>query len=237
MNIDARTLDHRKINELLKSTDEVTLNDCFGQRFIGSGTAGKSITVYGTPGNALGCYLNGGVIEVFGNAQDAVGDTMNNGKIIIHGNVGDALGYAMRGGQIFVQGDVGYRAGIHIKQYEDKKPVIVIGGKAGSFLGEYQAGGIILVLGIGCQTAPFDEFAGTGIHGGKIIVRSPVPLSDMPSQINVGEISKEEKEGIEPLIAEYLSLFNVDKKVLSSGKYYCLRPNVSNPYKNLYTLN
>lgn len=34
-----------------------------------------------------------------------------------------------------------------MKAYQDKQPVIVIGGRAGSFLGEYQAGGTILVLG------------------------------------------------------------------------------------------
>lgn len=50
----------------------------------------------------------------------------------------DATGYAMRGGKIFVRGNAGYRAGIHMKAYKDKTPVLVIGGKAGSFLGEYQ---------------------------------------------------------------------------------------------------
>ena len=45
---------------------------------------------------------------------------MNEGEIIIHGLSGDATGYAMRGGRIFVEGDVGYRAGIHMKEYEEK---------------------------------------------------------------------------------------------------------------------
>mgnify|MGYP002508793462 CR=1 FL=1 len=60
-------------------------------------------------------------------------------------------GYAMRGGKIFVKGNAGYRAGIHMKAYEEKKPVMVIGGTAGSFLGEYQAGGVIVVLGLGAN--------------------------------------------------------------------------------------
>ena len=66
---------------------------------------------------------------------------MNDGTIIVHGSIGDAAGYAMRGGEIFVRGSAGYRAGVHMKAYEDKLPVMVIGGCAGSFLGEYQAGG------------------------------------------------------------------------------------------------
>ena len=69
-------------------------------------------------------------------------------KFIIHGNIGDAAGYAMRGGKIYVKGNAGYRAGIHMKAYKEKIPVMIIGGHTGSFLGEYQAGGIIIVLGL-----------------------------------------------------------------------------------------
>ena len=91
--------------------------------------------INGTPRNALGAYLDGCVITVHGNAQDATGDTMNDGTIYISGSSGDATGYAMRGGRIFVNGDVGYRAGIHMKEYKEKSPVLVVGGSAGSFLG------------------------------------------------------------------------------------------------------
>lgn len=35
-----------------------------------------------------------------------------------------------------------------MKAYKEKVPVMVIGGTAGSFLGEYQAGGVIVVLGL-----------------------------------------------------------------------------------------
>ena len=35
-----------------------------------------------------------------------------------------------------------------MKAYKDKAPLMVIGGTAGSFLGEYQAGGVIVVLGL-----------------------------------------------------------------------------------------
>ena len=110
-----------------------------------------TIDIHGVPGNALGAYLDGAHINVYGNAQDAVGDTMNDGCITIHGSSGDATGYGMRGGSILIEGDVGYRAGIHMKAYRDKQPVMVIGGRAGSFLGEYQAGGCIVVLGLNSE--------------------------------------------------------------------------------------
>ena len=142
--VSAKGLEHRELNETIRKTEgPCTVEGCCGQRFIAAGMSGKTITIRGVPGNALGAYLNGGTLTVEGNAQDAVGDTMNDGLIAVHGNIGDAAGYAMRGGRIYVRGNAGYRAGIHMKAYRDKVPVMVIGGCAGSFLGEYQAGGMI----------------------------------------------------------------------------------------------
>ena len=147
--IDASGLDYRQLNAAIRScSGDASVTGCYGQRFIGAGLETGNLTVTGTPGNALGAYLDGACIEVRGNAQDAVGDTMNAGRIVVRGSIGDAAGYAMRGGELYVEGNAGYRAGIHMKAYGDKRPVMVIGGKAGSFLGEYQAGGVIIVLGL-----------------------------------------------------------------------------------------
>lgn len=142
MIIDAKNMPYAELNKMIRDSDEqkFTLENVLGQRYIGAGLSGKEILIKGTPGNALGAYLNGAKISVHGNAQDATGDTMNDGAIIIHGNSGDTTGYAMRSGEIYVQGNAGYRVGIHMKSYQDMFPTIVIGGKVGDFLGEYQAG-------------------------------------------------------------------------------------------------
>ena len=171
--IDARGLDHKAINQKLREAGDVcALQGCCGQRFIAAGMADKAITIEGVPGNALGAYLNGASITVCGNAQDAVGDTMNAGEIVVHGSIGDAAGYAMRGGRIFIRDSAGYRAGIHMKAYKDKIPLMVIGGAAGSFLGEYQAGGVIVVLGLHTDGRPLvGNFPCTGMHGGKLFLR------------------------------------------------------------------
>lgn len=58
---------------------------------------------------------------------------MNEGEIIVHGGIGDAAGYAMRGGRILIRDGAGYRAGIHMKAYKDKVPLMVIGGTAAAF--------------------------------------------------------------------------------------------------------
>ena len=124
MKVDVTKLEYREVNEKLReSGSECTLTGCLGQRFIAAGMADREITIEGTPGNALGAYLNGATINVCGNAQDAVGDTMNAGRIVVHGNIGDAAGYAMRGGRIYVQGNAGYRAGIHMKAYKDNDSI------------------------------------------------------------------------------------------------------------------
>ena len=76
------------------------------------------------------------------------------------------------GGKIYVKGNAGYRAGIHMKAYKEKIPVMIIGGHTGSFLGEYQAGGIIIVLGINTVGKPIvGNFPCTGMHGGKMFLR------------------------------------------------------------------
>ncbi len=239
MNIAAHHLNFKELNKRIRTaTEAVCIDGCFGQRFIASGMTGKNLTINGTPGNALGAYFNGGTIMVNGNAQDAVGDTMNDGKIIIHGSAGDALGYAMRGGEIYVRDNAGYRTGIHMKEYREKKPVIVIGGKAGSFLGEYLAGGLIVVLGIGCNhEIPVWYFTGTGMHGGKIFIRTDKELSSLPAQVIEEVAADDDLREIAPYVGEFAKYFGMDAQQLLKDRYYVLKPNARNPYKQLYTAN
>ena len=238
MTIEAEQLDFRELNAKIRATaEDVSISGCFGQRFIGSGMGEKGITIHGTPGNALGAYLNGATIHVYGNAQDAVGDTMNDGEIVIHGNAGDALGYAMRGGCIYVQGDAGYRTGIHMKEYRNKKPVIVVGGSVGSFLGEYLAGGIIIVLGLEEEALPVGYFTGTGMHGGRIFIRTRQPLKDLPAQVTALAATTEEMGEIAPYIARFAACFGVADESIGRDSFYVLKANAKNPYKQLYVAN
>lgn len=242
MNITANQMHYKDLNDQIRKTKDKTVlvDKCIGQRFIGAASSGKEITINGTPGNALGCYLDGSDIIVNGNAQDATGDTMNKGKIIIHGNCGDAAGYGMRGGEIYIQGDSGYRTGIHMKSYKDKKPIVVIGGAAGSFLGEYQAGGYIIVLGMNTDSeAIVGNFCGTGMHGGKIFLRcslKDLPKS-MPVQVIAHNATKEDLEEMAPYIEKYASFFKEDKNKILKDNFVVVIPNTKSPYKKLYTPN
>lgn len=237
--VDATQMDYQILNTMIREAkDDVSITNCLGQRFIAAGLTHKEISITGTPGNALGAYLNGANITVNGNAQDAVGDTMNEGKIVIHGNIGDAAGYAMRGGTILVKGNAGYRAGIHMKEYKEKRPVMIIGGSCGSFLGEYQAGGIILVLGLNEDAHDIvSNFPCTGMHGGKIFLRSRCEKISFPKNVTVAEASKEDLLEIEKLVEQFCEEFGCDKEEIMNSYFTTITPDTKNPYKQMYVAN
>jgi glutamate synthase domain-containing protein 3 len=241
----ARKLGFQALNDAVRATTgEIVINDCYGERFIAaSATGDKTITINGTPGNALGCYLDGARVEVLGNAQDAVGDTMNDGEIVIHGRAGDALGYAMRGGIIYVKGDSGYRTGIHMKQYLEKRPVIVVGGGTGSFLGEYMAGGLLIVLGLdlnGKSVAGGPEigsFTGTGMHGGRIFIRCNEVPEGLPTQVACQRATAEDVVSISEYLKRFARMFGANAEELLGSAYHVLTPNAANPYRQMYSNN
>ena len=239
MKIDAIGLDHRALNEQIRdSGDGCELIGCCGQRFIAAGMSGRDITIHGVPGNALGAYLNGGTLTVLANAQDAVGDTMNAGSIVIHGNVGDAAGYAMRGGRIYVRGNAGYRAGIHMKSYKEKVPLMIIGGRAGSFLGEYQAGGVIIVLNLDApEEKCVGEFPCTGMHGGRMFLRSSCDDIVFPDQVTAKPASEDDMADLRDYISEYCGIFGLDTEEVLSSPFTVVTPDSSNPYRQMYTAN
>lgn len=237
--IEVKGLEPSQINDRIRAAEEdCRLLSCCGQRFIGAGLKEKHVTIQGIPGNALGAYLDGGSIEVHSNAQDAVGDTMNDGAIIVHGSIGDAAGYAMRGGRIYVKGDAGYRAGIHMKEYKEKVPVMIIGGRTGSFLGEYQAGGVIAVLGL---TAPERKIVGnfpcTGMHGGRVFIRGTAEDIHFPDHVCARPATGEDLESIAPEIRRFCEIFGYDAEKVLCSPFTLVTPDTSNPYKQMYVAN
>lgn len=237
--INAGQMEYGALNNAIREAgQDCYISGCVGQRFIASGLSDKKVFIEGIPGNALGAYLNGASIEVNGNAQDAVGDTMNDGTIVIHGNIGDTAGYAMRGGKIFAKGNAGYRAGIHMKAYQDKVPVMVIGGCTGSFLGEYQAGGLIIVLGLNSDGKPIvSNFPGTGMHGGKMVLRSDCKDILFPKQVETRVATEEDEEEIRPYVEEFASLFGYDVAYIMNETFTVVTPDSNNPYHQLYVAN
>ncbi len=241
MTVTAGLKHHKELNEELKAAfakaKSVTLKDVNGQRYIGCGVRGDyKIDIYGTPGNDLAAYMDGLTINVNGNVQDAAGNTMNNGTIIIHGRAGDALGYAMRNGAIYVETDVGYRCGIHMKEYKDAKPAIVIGGCAGAFLGEYMAGGTLVLLGLNRKNddSLVGSYFGTGMHGGVIYVRGNVPEHRLAKEVTSFECSGEDMEQIARYVKNYCTYFGVSYDEVMSEKFLRISPRSKRPYGDMY---
>lgn len=239
MHIDASKLEFGELNEIIRNTDaDVEITGCRGQRFIAAGLSDRKISIEGVPGNALGAYLNGAKITVGGNAQDAVGDTMNEGGIYIRGSIGDAAGYAMRGGEIFVRGNAGYRAGIHMKAYKEKHPALVIGGRAGSFLGEYQAGGTIVVLGLNEDGKSIvGNFPCTGMHGGKMFLRGRCEGITFPKQVTTHIADETEKAELRPLAERFCAMFDLDADEIMNEDFTVVLPDTKNPFKQMYVTN
>lgn len=238
MNINANEKYFKSLNDEVRSAAEhdITIENCNGQRYIGAGMSGKHLIINGVPGNDLGCYLNGGTITVRGDAQDATGDTMNDGAIIIHGSCGDATGYAMRGGKILIRGNAGYRAGIHMKEYQTQRPALIIGGEAGSFLGEYQSGGTIIVLGLNSnKKVPVGKMCGTGMCSGKMYLRATELPYDLPKQVSAEPAAAEDMADIDGYLNDFCKTFDINKDEVLSKPFFVLTPNSKNPYKSIYT--
>jgi glutamate synthase domain-containing protein 3 len=242
MDIDANGVYYKDLNTglreaLAKGVQKIELRNVQGQRYIGT-SLGKpvEIEVFGTPGNDLGAFMNGPRIIVHGNAQDGCGNTMNEGEIIVYGRAGDTVGLSARGGKIFIREDVGYRAGIHMKEYQGKRPVIVIGGTAQDFCGEYMAGGVLVLLGLDLREGENHraKFMGTGMHGGIIYLRGNISDYQLGKEVGVTELEMSDRVTLEKYINEYTGYFGGDREKILSGKFLKLYPRWLRPYGQLY---
>jgi glutamate synthase domain-containing protein 3 len=237
--INAEEMTYRELNRFLRELAragirKVKVKNVYGQRYIGAGLSNVEIEVYGTPGNDLGAFMDGPSIIVYGNAQDGCGNTMNSGKIVIYGKTGDVTGYSMRGGKIFIRDNTGYRVGIHMKEFDSIKPQIVIGGCAGDFLGEYMAGGVILVLGLNLHQGRkhSTRFIGAGMHGGVIYIRGEVGYVGKETKLD--KTSEEDLKVIHGLVKEFCTYFKCDLEEIMNASFTRITPVSNRPYKNIY---
>ncbi|MFC2050500.1 hypothetical protein ACFLTN_04915 [Chloroflexota bacterium] len=232
-----RELNTRLREAVTNGTKKIELRNVYGQRYIGT-DLGKpvEIEIFGTPGNDLGSFMDGPRIIVRGNAQDGCGNTMNEGEIIVHGHAGDITGLSARGGKIFIRDGVGYRAGIHMKEYGDKKPVMVIGGTAQDFLGEYMAGGILIILGLNLKKGETHRanYVGTGMHGGVIYLRGSVADFQLGKEVGAAELDEKDRLDLEKYVCEFASHFGYDAKEILKQKFIKLFPLYLRPYGRLY---
>lgn len=240
--VDAMGLHYRQLNAKLRQlvadgVGRIELRNVYGQRYIGTNLSRPvEISIQGTPGNDLGAFMDGPLITVYGNAQDGSGNTMDHGEIIVHGHAGDITGLSARGGKIFIRDDVGYRAGIHMKEYDDKKPRLVIGGTAQDFLGEYMAGGVLVLLGLNLKDGQQHKanFIGTGMHGGVIYLSGSVRDYQLGREVGVSELTEADRKVLGELVAEFAAHFNLDAAAIMKHRFSKITPRWLRPYGRLY---
>ncbi len=240
--VDARRLPYRTLNERLaelvrQGASRLRVLAVSGQRYLGTNLmAPVRVAIDGVPGNDLGAFMDGPQIEVMGDAQDGCGNTMNSGLIAVHGSVGDIAGHSMRGGTILVRDNAGYRVGIHMKEYGERCPAIVIGGTAQHFLGEYMAGGVILVLGRSLETGDIhpSRYIGTGMHGGVIYLRGKFDERFLGKEVGVAPLDDDDWATVRQYVFAYARYFDEDPEPLLRGSYAKLYPRTRRPYGRLY---
>ncbi|HHL40746.1 MAG TPA: hypothetical protein ENJ37_09590 [Deltaproteobacteria bacterium] len=242
MEIDAKGLYYRVLNEKVREAvaageKEIVLRNVNGQYYIADGIREPvTITVEGVPGNDLSAFMDGPTVIVKGNAQDNIGNTMNSGKVVIHGHAGDVLGYGMRGGKLHIRGNVGYRVGIHMKGYRKQLPVIIAGGTAGDFFGEYMAGGVLVLLGL--DRAPGEpligDYIGTGMHGGVIYIRGEIDDFRCGKEVGVLDPTEQDMKELRRYLEEYCADLGIDIDEVTAEPFKKLIPVSSRPYGNLY---
>jgi len=142
----------------------------------------------------------------------------------------------MRCGSICIKDDVGYSVGIHMKEYFDKVPILVIGGTAQDFLGEYMAGGRLVILGLTLKEGEPHKanFIGTGMHGGILYIRGDVEDHQLGAEVSKVPLDEVDKEFLDNIISEYCNHFDADKEEIMKGKFIKLLPLSKRPYGRIY---
>lgn len=204
-----------------------------GDRYIACGLKTGTIKVQGVAGNDCAAFMDGAIMEICGNAQDGLGNTMNGGNVIVHGHAGDIVGYSMRGGSIYIKDYAGYRIGIHMKEYKDRVPCIVIGETAGEFLGEYMAGGIIAVLNRNNEKDPVGDHIAPGMHGGVIYIRGDVADFKYSPQVKPEGLNDYDMTILNNIIKKYDGYFN-ENVSRDYDEYIKITPKNSRPYGKLF---
>ena len=238
--MDCRDLTFRELNDRIRSavlagSERMVLKNVYGQRYIGTrlnGLPPVRIDIHGVPGNDLGAFMDGHKLIVHGNAQDGVGNTMHGGEIVVKGRAGDVLGMSMVAGSILVRDDVGYRASLHMKEYGKTFPVVLIGGTAQDFLGEYMAGGRVVIMGRDVERHRM-SFVGTGMHGGSIYIRGDIDKEQLGEGTRISELRQSDLGFLASQIGRFKDTFDLRDKI-SPKSFIKLVPRGTRPYSRLY---
>ena len=107
-----------------------------------------------------------------------------------------------------------------------KKWVLVIGGTAQDFLGEYMAGDILILLGLNLSEDGYHKarFIGTGMHGGVIYLGGGLESNQLGKEVDVAELDGEDWEFLKDSVNEFAAYFDYDAEVILKRRFVKLFP-------------
>ena len=115
---------------------------------------------------------------------------------------------------------------------------VTIHGIPGNALGEYQAGGIIIVLGLHKNGKSIvGNFPCTGMHGGKMFLRGDCGNIRFSEQVTAKTAGDEDLEEIREYLSEYCADFGYSLDGILSEPFTVITPDSKNPYKQMYVAN
>ncbi len=179
--IESRIMEERIQKAVADGVRHLTI-EAFGQHGIGGrlwcdGNEPIHVRIQGPPGQRTGSMgFPHTFIEVMGPGSDDVGWLNGGAEIVVHGNAGNGVANAMAQGRISVAGNIGAR-GMTMTKYNPRfqQPELWVLGSAGDYFGEFMAGGIAVICGIGAQNP--DNVLGyrpfVGMVGGKVFFHGP----------------------------------------------------------------
>jgi len=114
--------------------------------------------------------------------------------------------------------------------------MVVIGGTAQDFLGEYMAGSILVLLGLSLKEGEQHRgnFIGTGMHGGVIYVRGEICEFQLDKEVGVAEPDSNDYLVLRELIKEFGDHFGYNTGEILTHKFIKLLPLHLRPYGRLY---
>jgi glutamate synthase domain-containing protein 3 len=134
-----------------------------------------------------------------------------------------------------MRGSVGYRAGIHMKAYQSRFPVVVIGGTAGDYLGEYMAGGIVAALNVdNSDGTAVGEYVGTGMHGGVIYLRGNLEPHQIGAGVGIHTLDDSDWIVLQEILTEYSADVGLAFDGFLRSEFCKLFPQSTRPYGTVY---
>jgi glutamate synthase domain-containing protein 3 len=121
-----------------------------------------------------------------------------------------------------------------MKAYQDRRAVLIVGGRARDFFGEYLAGGELVVLGLGSPPGDvLGSYVGTGMHGGTIYVRGVVTERQVGREVGITQPGPRDLDRIRELVGDYCAVMDLDPAEVVARPFLKLCPRSHRPYGKL----